>query len=96
MITRNTDTASSLAQAGITISGVSHAPLSISVNGRPGRLAIIDEDGRVVTDSQDVAEECAAVVVGVLHNFWAARGWIKVMNSAEQVAAGTAALRNAA
>jgi len=96
MITRTTDTASSLAQAGITISGVSHAPLSISINGRPGRLAILDESGQVVNDSQDVADECAAVVVGVLHNFWAARGWIKVMNSADQVAAGKTALRSAA
>ena len=42
---------------GVQISAVSHEGLSVSINGKPGRLAIISEDGQVIAAGKDVARE---------------------------------------
>lgn len=86
------DSVPGLLARGICIEGVSHEPLRVSIDGRPARLAILDESGQIVAEGADVQRECAAVIVGVLHNFWRCQGWQKVLNTAETLQVGRGAL----
>jgi hypothetical protein len=53
---------------GVVISAVSHEGLRVSVNGKPARLAILLEDGTVVSAGAEVAHEAVAVAVAVAVN----------------------------
>lgn len=63
---------------GVVISAVAHEGLTITVDGKPGRLAIVDETGQVVTASPLVAREVESVVLNMHRNFWQAQGWMRV------------------
>jgi len=70
----------------IKISGVSHQPLTVTVDGHPARLAILDDTGQIVAEGDQVAAECARIAQAVQTNFWAARGWVREI---AVIAAGT-------
>lgn len=65
---------------GVQISAVSHEGLSVSINGRPGRLAILTEDGEVVAAGKDVAREAQAVAVNCYRNFLKGKGFLRVLS----------------
>lgn len=48
---------------GVVISAVSHEGLRVNVDGKPSRLAIISDDGRVVAIGDQVAKEAEAVAL---------------------------------
>lgn len=85
-----------LREQGIQIEGTSHQPLQITANGRPARLAVLDESGQVIAQGAVVSAECAAVVVEVLHNFWRCQGWQRVVNNHQTVSTGAEILERTA
>lgn len=66
---------------GVVISAVGHEGLTVTVNGRPGRLAVLDERGKVVAQGDQVATEAEAVAVNCYRNFLQCKGFLRV-NSA--------------
>ena len=65
---------------GVIISAVSHEALSVTVNGRPARLAVITEDGQIVASGDEVAREAGAVACNSLRNMSAGKGWLRVLS----------------
>lgn len=63
---------------GVVISAVSHEGLSVTVNGRPGRLAILGEDGQIIAQGDQVAKETEAVALNCYRNFLKGQGWLRV------------------
>jgi hypothetical protein len=66
--------------AGVVITAVGHEGLSVRINGKPGRLAIIDESGRIVAAGDDVAREAEAVAVNCYRSFLMARGHLRILS----------------
>ena len=69
------------ALAGIIISAVAHEGLTVTVDGKPGRLAILDADGRVVAEGQQVAKEARAVAVNCYRGFLQDAGHLRVRSA---------------
>lgn len=65
---------------GVVISAVAHEGLRVSVNGRPGRLAIVTEDGQVIAAGAEVAREAEAVAVNSYRGFLQGTGHLRVMS----------------
>lgn len=65
---------------GVVISAVAHEGLSVTINGKPGRLAIVDEQGQVVAAGDDVAREAEAVALNCYRSFLQARGHLRVLS----------------
>jgi hypothetical protein len=65
---------------GVVITAVAHEGLSVTVNGKPGRLAIVTEDGQVVAAGDDVAREAEAVALNSYRNFLQGRGHLRVLS----------------
>lgn len=65
---------------GVVISAVAHEGLRVTINGKPARLAIVDEAGHVITDSPAVAREVEAVAQNTLRNFWQGKGHLRVLS----------------
>lgn len=64
------------------ISGVVHSGLTVTTrDGRPARLAILDEHGNVVADGDAVARECWNVATECQRNFWKGDGHLVVHTS---------------
>ena len=74
-----------LIDRGIRITATLHAPLDITVNGKPGRIAILDEHGQVIASGREVGLECAAVLQGAVERYWQCRGWLTVDNDPETI-----------
>lgn len=72
---------------GVHISAVSHEGLTVTVNGVPGRLAIVTDDGRIIAVGQDVAREAEAVAVNSYREMLKGQGWLRVMSKPIQAAA---------
>lgn len=51
-----------------------------TADGKPARLAVIDEDGNVIEASPAVAAEAWAVCIQVQYNFWVGEGHIRVLS----------------
>lgn len=66
------------ALAGIIVSAVSHEGVSVTINGRPARLAIVADDGRVVAAGDDVAREVEAVVLNSYRAFLKGQGHLRM------------------
>jgi hypothetical protein len=62
----------------VVISGVSHKGLSVTVNGKPAKLAIITDDGQVVAAGEKVAQEAEAVALNCYRNFLKGKGFLRV------------------
>jgi len=73
-------TQSPLIDSGIRITATLHAPLDVTVNGRPVRIAIVDESGQVVASGRQVGLECAAVLQQAVERYWQCCGWLTVDN----------------
>ncbi len=67
--------------SGVVISSVSYEGLSVTVDGKPGRLAILNGDGRVIAVGDQVAKEVEAVALNSYRNFLKGQGYLRV-NSA--------------
>ncbi|MCG8990790.1 hypothetical protein MI467_28495 [Delftia acidovorans] len=65
---------------GVQISAVSHEGLSVSINGKPGRLAVITEDGQIVAAGKEVAREAQAVAVNCYRNFLQGKGYLRTLS----------------
>jgi hypothetical protein len=65
---------------GVVISAVSHEGLSVSVNGKPARLAIVLEDGTVVSAGAEVAREAEAVAINSYRNMLQGQGFLRVFS----------------
>ncbi|AEF90866.1 hypothetical protein DelCs14_3879 [Delftia sp. Cs1-4] len=66
---------------GVQISAVSHEGLSVSINGKPGRLAVITEDGQIIATGKDVAREAAAVSINCYRNFLKGQGFLRILSN---------------
>lgn len=65
---------------GVFITAVSHEGLSVMVNGKPGRLAILDSSGAVVAEGAQVAQEVEAVAINSYRNCLKGKGYLKVLS----------------
>lgn len=63
---------------GVVISAVSHQGLSVTVNGRPARLAILTDDGQIIAAGDQVAKEAEAVALNCYRNFLKGQGYLRV------------------
>ena len=72
---------------GVHISAVSHEGLTVTVNGTPGRLAIVTDDGKIIAAGKDVAREAEAVAVNSYREMLKGQGWLRVMSKPIQMAA---------
>lgn len=50
-------------------------------NGRPARLAIIDDEGNIIEAGEAVAKEAWNVCIAVQKNFWIGQGHLVVHSS---------------
>jgi len=64
--------------AGVVITAVSHEGLRVMVDGRPARLAIVTDDGRVIAAGDQVAKEAEAVSLNCYRNFLKGQGFLRV------------------
>jgi hypothetical protein len=71
--------------AGIVVSAVSHEGLSVTINGRPARLAIVEDDGSIAAAGDEVSREVEAVVLNNYRNFLKGQGHLRVHS--KQIAA---------
>jgi len=72
---------------GVVISAVSHEGLSVMVDGRPARLAILNEDGDIVAAGAEVAREAEAVAVNSYRQFLKGQGFLRVLSAPIQLKA---------
>lgn len=63
---------------GALISAVAHEGLTVTVDGRPARLAIVTDDGQVFVAGDVVAREAQAVAVNAYRSFLKAQGHLRV------------------
>ncbi len=66
--------------SGVIISAVSHEGLSVLVNGKLARLAIITDDGMVVAIGDEVAREAEAVAINSYRNFLQGKGFLRTLS----------------
>lgn len=64
---------------GIVITAVSHEGLSVTIDGKPARLAIINEAGEIVAAGDQVATEAEAVAVNNYRQFLQGKGYLRVV-----------------
>lgn len=65
-------------QAARISANVSSGFVATTADGKPARLAIIDEDGNVIEAGQDVAWAAWRVCIEVQENFWECQGHLIV------------------
>lgn len=65
---------------GVVISMVAHEGLRVTVDGKPARLAIVDEAGNVITASPFVAREAEAVAINSYREFLKGQGHLRVLS----------------
>jgi C4-dicarboxylate-specific signal transduction histidine kinase len=65
---------------GVVISAVFHEGLTVTVNGKPARLAVVDEAGVVIASGDVVAREAEAVAVNNYRNFLQGQGYLRVLS----------------
>lgn len=66
--------------SGVVISAVAHEGLSVMVDGKPARLAIITDDGHIIASGKEVAREAEAVSLNSYRNFLKAQGHLRVLS----------------
>lgn len=66
--------------AGVVISAVAHEGLTVTVDGRPARLAILSDDGKVIAAGDQVAKEAEAVALNSYRNFLKGQGHLRVIS----------------
>lgn len=63
---------------GVVITSVVHEGLRVLVNGRPARLAIVDESGAIVAEGDRVAREAEAVAINQYRQTMRGLGHLRV------------------
>lgn len=66
---------------GVVISAVSHEGLTVTVDGKPARLAVVTDDGQVIAAGVDVAREARAVAVNSYRGFLKGKGFLRVLSN---------------
>lgn len=66
---------------GVQITAVSHEGLTVMVDGKPARLAIIADDGKVIAAGIEVAREAEAVAVNSYRNMRKGLGFLRVLSN---------------
>lgn len=64
---------------GIVICATSHEGLQVLVNGKPARLAIVDERGQVLAAGAEVAREAEAVALNNFCNTMMGKGYMRTL-----------------
>ena len=68
---------------GVVISAVAHEGLTVLVDGKPARLAIVTDDGHVVAAGADVEREVRAVSVNCYRLVLEGRGHLRALSRPE-------------
>ncbi|MDH0866480.1 hypothetical protein [Mitsuaria sp. GD03876] len=66
---------------GVVITAISHQGLTVSIDGKPGRLAVLTEDGHVIAEGDRVAREAEAVAVNAYREMLQGRGHMRVVGA---------------
>lgn len=66
--------------AGIVITAVGHEGLTVMVDGKPARLAIVNNDGQVIAAGDQVAREAEAVAVNCYRSILQGKGFLRVLS----------------
>jgi len=64
---------------GIVISAVSHEGLSVTIDGKPARLAVVNEAGEIVAIGAKVAREAESVALNNYRQFLQGKGYLRVV-----------------
>jgi len=64
---------------GIVISAVAHEGLSVHIDGKPARLAVLDEAGNVIASGSLVAREVEAVAINAERERLKSLGLLRVL-----------------
>ena len=64
---------------GVVITAVGHEGLTVMINGRPGRLAIVADDGSIIAAGPDVAREAEAVAINSYRQVLQGKGFLRVV-----------------
>lgn len=64
----------------VVISATAHEGLTVTVDGRPARLAIVTEDGQVIAAGPQVAREAEAVAVNSYRGMLQGSGHLRVLS----------------
>lgn len=73
---------------GVVISAVAHEGLTVTVDGKPGRLAVVDDEGNIISVGMMVARETAAVAVNSYREFLKGKGHLRVHSKPLEVVHG--------
>ena len=65
---------------GVVISAVVHEGLTVTVDGKPARLAVVTDDGRIVAAGDQVAREAEAVAINTYRAMWLGQGHLRVLS----------------
>lgn len=65
---------------GVVISAVAHEGLTVMVDGKPARLAIVTDDGQVIASGRMVAREAEAVAVNSYRQLLQGQGHLRVLS----------------
>lgn len=63
---------------GVVITAVAHEGLTVQINGRPGKLAVLDEAGNVIAAGPAVAREAEAVALNCYRQVLRGQGHLRV------------------
>ena len=66
---------------GVVISAVAHEGLTVTVDGKPARLAVVSEDGTIIAAGRDVAYEAQCVAVNLYREFLKGNGHLRVLSA---------------
>jgi outer membrane lipoprotein SlyB len=66
--------------SGVVISAVCHEGLTVTVDGKPARLAIVTDDGQVIAVGQNVAREAEAVAINSYRSLLQGKGHLRVVS----------------
>ncbi|MFZ7338069.1 hypothetical protein ACLS0R_17715 [Comamonas jiangduensis] len=67
--------------SGVHIQAVAHEGLSVTINGRPGTLAILNEQGQVVATGKAVAQETEAVAINCYKSMLRGQGHLRTLSA---------------
>lgn len=66
---------------GVHIQSAVHEGLTVTINGRPGTLAILDEAGTIIATGSNVAQEAEAVAINCYKNMLRGQGHLRILSA---------------
>lgn len=67
---------------GVLVTAVAHEGLTVMVDGKPARLAVVLDDGTVVAAGKPLAKEVQAVTINLYRQFLQGNGHLRVVSQA--------------